>query len=240
MSDIHAEFHRDLGKSFVDSLDAKDVDVLILAGDVGNRVAEKEALPLFCQKFKHVVYVAGNHTYYGHCNVQAIQTMLQQVKQRHKNFHHLENKSVTIDGQRFLGGTLWFPYRPEDHVAERDQNDFEQISNFRQWVYRANAKTVLFLYDNVQRSDIVVTHYAPSTKSIIPQFANDSRNGFYYTDLEDLIRDRQPQLWVHGHMHTTLHYNIGDTEVVCNPFGYARQGENREFDPSWSYSTFTT
>ena len=40
LSDLHFEFHRDGGRSFVDSLDPGGIDVLVLAGDiaVGERI----------------------------------------------------------------------------------------------------------------------------------------------------------------------------------------------------------
>lgn len=35
LSDVHAEFHQDHGLSFLDALDPTDVDVLVVAGDLG-------------------------------------------------------------------------------------------------------------------------------------------------------------------------------------------------------------
>jgi hypothetical protein len=43
-------------------------------------------------------------------------------------------------------------------------------------------------------------------------------------------------LWVHGHMHESSDYQIGQCRVVCNPCGYmTRSGtvENRRFDPNF-------
>jgi hypothetical protein len=43
-----------------------------------------------------------------------------------------------------------------------------------------------------------------------------------------------PKFWLHGHVHKSLDYTIGDTRVVCNPRGYPAPGgtrENPNFDP---------
>jgi hypothetical protein len=43
-----------------------------------------------------------------------------------------------------------------------------------------------------------------------------------------------PRYWLHGHVHKSLDYTIGDTRVICNPRGYPGPGgtrENPNFDP---------
>jgi Icc-related predicted phosphoesterase len=42
---------------------------------------------------------------------------------------------------------------------------------------------------------------------------------------------RGPALWIHGHVHESFEYTIGQTKVACNPRGYVRYGENAGFDP---------
>jgi hypothetical protein len=55
-------------------------------------------------------------------------------------------------------------------------------------------------------------------------------NPFFVCDLERLIRERRPKLWIHGHTPSSLNYRIGATNVVCNPFGYAGMEQNSAFD----------
>ena len=68
--------------------------------------------------------------------------------------------------------------------------------------------------------DIVVTHHAPSAMSIAPRFKNFPDTDFFHSRLENLILDVNPKLWVHGHVHDSFDYELGDTRVVCNPLGY--------------------
>ena len=56
-------------------------------------------------------------------------------------------------------------------------------------------------------------------------------NFCYYTELTEFILDRAPALWLHGHVHSSFDYMIGDTRVVCNPRGYVGNEVNPNFDP---------
>ena len=72
-----------------------------------------------------------------------------------------------------------------------------------------------------------MTHFAPSWQSISPAYGSSELNGYYASDLEDMILRKRPALWLHGHIHSRSDYRIGDTRVICNPAGY----EGRDHDP---------
>ena len=48
----------------------------------------------------------------------------------------------------------------------------------------------------------------------------------YASNLEELIVQYQPKYWIHGHIHAPVRYNIGATEVICNPHGYLNEPYN--------------
>src|SRR5690606_37391535 len=75
---------------------------------------------------------------------------------------------------------------------------------------------------------VVVTHHLPSAQSVNPKFTGDLLNAAYASDLDQVIEDGRPALWVHGHTHDSCDYQFGDTRVVCNPRGY--DDENAVFD----------
>jgi Icc-related predicted phosphoesterase len=75
-----------------------------------------------------------------------------------------------------------------------------------------------------------VTHHAPHPGSLHPRYANDLISAAYVSDLTPLIESGKPALWVHGHVHASFDYRVGDTRVICNPNGYG--GENAAFDPA--------
>jgi hypothetical protein len=78
--------------------------------------------------------------------------------------------------------------------------------------------------DKVEKTDkvVVVTHHAPSFKSIHPSYVHDELlNGAYSSDLEQFITDRPDiNLWFHGHIHHPQDYIIGETKILANPRGY--------------------
>jgi len=67
---------------------------------------------------------------------------------------------------------------------------------------------------------VVVTHHSPGIYSISQELRGDLISAAYASDLEGLIREFDPVLWVHGHTHYCCDYMIGNTRVVSNQRGY--------------------
>lgn len=67
---------------------------------------------------------------------------------------------------------------------------------------------------------VIITHHAPSKKSVPPQHQEDLLSAAYASHLDDLVASSGSTLWIHGHLHNQLDYTIGLTGVVCNPRGY--------------------
>lgn len=225
LSDLHFEFHPDRGRAFVDSLDPSIADVLVLAGDIATGDLLLDALKLFKEKFEHVVFVAGNHEYYG-CSVNDLLEIRYAVHRDLLNIYWLERGTVRIEGVGFIGTTLWF-----DDLGGRKNNlsDFRAIRDFEPWVYKEFRLSRAFLHRNTRTTDVVITHHLPSYRSVAKKFESDPLNCFFVSDVEDTIRERQPKLWIHGHTHASCDYNIGETHVVCNPYGYDGREVNPEF-----------
>jgi len=231
LSDTHFEFHHDGGMTFLQELPPpEDVDVVVLAGDIDTMHTSFCGLRAFCERYPHVVYVAGNHEYY-HSSPAAVHQELDAIGREYPNFHWLLNKVVEIEGQRFVGTTLWMPDCPSVRAVKEQINDFHLIQGFEPWVFHQNALAHSFLMTNLQEGDVVVTHHAPSMMSNSAQFRFSPLTVLFADPHDDLIRDTCPALWVHGHMHNSSDYPLGEkARVVCNPFGYARREENVRFD----------
>jgi Icc-related predicted phosphoesterase len=80
---------------------------------------------------------------------------------------------------------------------------------------------------------VVITHHAPSPRSIHPRFEESILNACFVSDLEHLLGQERVELWIHGHTHDSFDYRVNGTRVLCNPRGYARDGvnENASFNP---------
>jgi predicted phosphodiesterase len=242
-SDLHLEFS-DI------ELEADAADVVVLAGDIHEGAAGIEwAKTRFAQP---VVYVAGNHEFYNG-EVGAV-TAAMKAAAAGSNVHVLDDEAVTIAGARFLGAVLWtdFGLYGEAEKATAFEKCLAFMPDFKIVTYG----TEIFTPDDTiaihRRSrdwlgerlaeghdgpTVVVTHHAPHRGSLAERYAEDPVSAAFVSDLEPLILEAQPALWIHGHTHTPFDYRVGGTRVVCNPRGYARKPnahrENPDFSPGF-------
>jgi Icc-related predicted phosphoesterase len=220
--------HRDDGVEFIESLDPTGVDVLVLAGDIfsiyhGREQAEM-VLNAFGDKYPHVVFVAGNHEHYGGVPRKTTEIIKEIAAGAGVDF--LDNSSVEIMGQRFIGGTGWFPYNAYAELHKRYMNDFRIIIGFEEWVYDQHKALDVLLHGELLESDIVVTHHLPSIKCIAPQYKLSPLNAFFLSEFDDLILEKKPKLWCFAHTHEQFDFNIGPTRLICNPHGYLSEASS--------------
>lgn len=230
LSDLHFEFHRDAGASFVAGLDPTGTDVLVLAGDIAVGDGIGQALDLFAARYPDasIVYVHGNHEYYGTTREHAAE-VTRAACARNENVHWLEQSVVETRGARIVGATLWFPRDPEVYPMRGFLNDFHQIRGFETWNEQVNAESVQFLEREIRPGDIVVTHHLPAKACVDDKFKDEPFNAFFLCDVEPILRAKRPQLWIHGHTHESVDVTLGETRIVCNPFGYVPRELNPRF-----------
>jgi len=224
-SDVHCEFHKDNGKKFLASLPSES-DVTVIAGDLCSYNQIESSLEQLSLQHKQVVYVLGNHEYYN-SSLHGVRDIIADCE--YDNVHILNNSLIEINGRRILGTPLWFQNEPENVLHHGRMSDFQAIEDFSEWVYEENFQARRFLENNLKEGDVVVTHYLPSYASIDPLYKSSDLNRFFVCNMEELILDTKPSVWVHGHTHSSVDYMLGDTRVVCNPFGYSNYQTNRNF-----------
>ena len=149
----------------------------------------------------------------------------------------LDNEAVIIDGVKIIGSTLWTDFNhhnPLDMALARDSMSDYRVISFKaqdgtyhklspQVILREHMVSLSFIADAIRDHDhcVVITHHAPCSMSVAPQYKNHPLNASYYTDLHNLILDNpQIKLWTHGHIHHASTYQLGETLVALNPYGY--------------------
>jgi predicted phosphodiesterase len=225
-----------------------EADIVVLAGDIARPAAAIE-WARSCPA--PIVYVAGNHEFYGSDLVSTYEHLNRLTYGT--RIHVLERSEYVHEGVRFLGCTLWSDYRLFDKPEDRAQGiematklirDFSHIKvspDFPDLFTPAISQlvflqTVAWLEECFSRDShlptVVVSHFAPTRSSISPAFANSPINSSFVSDLEARIKVWQPALWLHGHTHGSFDYRVGNTRVICNARGYAKGGinENPDFD----------
>jgi predicted phosphodiesterase len=226
-----------------------DADVVVLAGDIARPA---QALAWASSLEKPVLYVPGNHEFYGG-SIAGTKTQLKQLCAG-SLVRVLDDDEAVIGGVRFLGSTLWTDFRlfgdDEGNTAALRQalafmRDYSHIymDEGLQQLFTPFDSATLFerhaawlarkLAEPHPGPTVVITHHAPSARSIHPRFQGSMLNASFVSHADHLAGSDRVQLWVHGHTHDSFDYRLNGTRVVCNPRGYAKGGviENAHFDP---------
>lgn len=228
LSDLHFEFHRDGGYSFLQDQN-QDFDVLVIAGDLNTAKNLKNSFDLLKSLFqnKKIIFVPGNHEYY-RSSFPEVQAILADEK----DIVVLDNNSIVLDGVKFVGTTLWFPHSGGYERGDESLNDFSQISNFRAWVGKRAAASAEFLNKEVDKDCVVITHHLPHRSAIHINYQNSFLNKYFLHNVSPIVEDRGAKLWLFGHTHSSCDMMINNTRLVCNPFGYVGYATNSEFNPN--------
>lgn len=249
-SDLHVEF---LGAALPDP--PPGIDLLVLAGDYAPvQPGGMRDLRRAWDSVPEIVYVPGNHEFYGHEMGEARAELARQCAA--VDIRLLDPGVFDTGGFRVIGATLWTDFRLGGRhpgslaFAARAMSDYRLISDDRsprpdglltpEIVEREHGEQRAWIEGALDeaagagKETIVVTHHAPSPGSGERWKGPPAFAPCYASDLEPLIRAYRPRLWIHGHTHVSCDYRVGDTRVLCNPRGYcAADGtpENPEWDP---------
>ncbi len=227
LSDLHIEF---------DDLEFENTnsDVVVLAGDI--HVKDKGvSWAIENIKDKPVLYVLGNHEFYGKAYPKLVNSLKEIAKGT--NIQILEKDTVTIDGVNFIGCTLWTDFelfgdpRVTGYQCQQVMIDFKKIrlspkySKLRSIdVASIHRQSLLWLKSELKshqgERNLVITHHAPSPASLPDGREKDTSSAAYVSQLESVIHELSPNYWVHGHMHNSSDYEVGNCRVICNPRGY--------------------
>jgi Icc-related predicted phosphoesterase len=245
MSDLHLEH------SALPPMEPPRADVCVVAGDVLTHGAVPSVRWLaenICPLVP-VVFVCGNHEFYGGFLTDGIQAARDEAA-RHPRLHLLEQDVVEIGGVLFAGTTMWtdfslFVDTPKEIAMRHSREvmwDYSRIKLRKRpfealrpvHTLRAHKSALAFLGGfltaNYSLRTVVVTHHAPSPRSIPDEFRVDLASAAYASNLEDLIESTGPSLWIHGHVNRHVRYTLGHTEVICNSRGYLGETSFEDFD----------
>jgi hypothetical protein len=187
-----------------------------------------------------VIVLAGNHEFYG-SSIEAVTSAVRAAAEQLSNVHFLNCDEIAIPMKernlRILGATLWtdFSLRGEAMQARDMTIAGQRMNDFRLIRYRGRVLTPhdtvelheaarkwldARLAESHQGPTIVVTHHSPSERSEEPRYAGGALTAAFHSNLEWTIARYQPDLWIHGHSHWSVDYQIGRTRVFSNQRGY--------------------
>lgn len=247
LSDLHLEFSEQHPPFEPPHTDA---DVVVLAGDIDNGTRAFDwAESTFPDKT--VLYVPGNHEYYG-AEISEASGDLRARADDSPNVHLLDNDELVFDGVRFLGTTLWTDFRlfGQDNLRPAISESLKYVLDFRaihngrgslltpEQTIDFHRNALAFLEHGLAKpfrgQTVVISHHAPHRGSLHPRWAAHLTSAAFISDLTRLLG--KPALWIHGHTHNGFDYTVNGTRVIANPMGYrtsnwqAREPHNT---PAW-------
>lgn len=241
LSDLHLEFTDYLPAE----LPSCGEDLVVLAGDVGIGTDgiewAKAAIP-----DRPVVYVLGNHEFYKHDWDRLLVDAHGAAAD--SNVTVLENESMEIAGLRVLGCSLWtdflamgrVPAAAAVAIAQEEMADYRLIRRNRRQNKLLPAHTMQRCHHSrkwleAQISDadrplLVVTHHAPTLRTVNPRYLLQLSNAAFHNDFDDLVRP-PVRAWIHGHTHYSCQEEVGGIPLISNQRGYP--GEETGFN--WDF-----
>jgi predicted MPP superfamily phosphohydrolase len=244
-SDLHLEGFQDTAvrqETMFLPHDRRDSSaVLVLAGDICSKQGMLiEFLAQVESRFKKVIYVPGNHEYYGSEMCQWNREFRTAARTKLSNTYSAAGtvEYCHIDGVDFIFGTMWADggrtYHEEVAVASA-MADFHYIRfddrlfkvNDMQVLHRYHISDIEHLLDRSLNKTVVVTHHLPSYRLCHPRFGV-YHNGGFASNSDDILN--LATYWIHGHTHDTIDTVLGNTRVVANPAGYNRETNRSQYN----------
>lgn len=235
ISDIHCEFWNENPKKACRIIEhllpplRSDADsTLLLAGDTGSHKRRNIYAAIIAhlyQRFDRIIDIPGNHFWYGGTSFDVLTAPIEEKNYIFNDLIHTGDVTATTLWMNYLGGNPLV-----EQACYQGMNDYRQTVGLTiDRVKKTHEKQLAFLRGAVKPGSVVMTHHAPSFRSVPPIFQTSKINGGYYSDLDHVVEELKPALWVHGHIHVPCDYMIGETRVICNAAGYpGEQRHNKE------------
>jgi len=239
LSDLHLEFgsfeYRYAGE-----------DLVVLAGDTHTKLNGVKWAMEVIPEHVPVLYLLGNHEYYG----AKLPRLVEKLKELAYGSHVqvLQDDVFEFGGYRFFGATLWTdmalhgdPFvgsveatRMNDYKRVRCSHTYRRLkpANTKAEHAATRAKIEAFLQEGDASKLVVLTHHAPSARSLPERRRDKLISCAYASHMDEIIEQYEPLMWVHGHIHHSQNYRIGKTHMIANPRAYVDE-PNESFDPDF-------
>jgi len=241
---IHSDLHTEFSACTIANLPA--LDVLVLAGDIGNLLSVSHFLGTIRNAAPElpVLYVLGNHEYYGLEFAKAKQ-QYRQLCDRYR-VTLLDNEGVQIDDVLFVGSTLWSDFSLAGQAdismlwARNKIPDYRKIHRYSadgSLVAMQPADTVeeykkarafiqesLLSENQTVRKKVVISHFLPAFELLAPGYRQNAdaliQSAYWATDIPQLHQLADD--WIYGHSHDCIETTVGTTRFLSNQRGYSK------------------
>lgn len=243
ISDLHLDVNYNYPISYDDDI------FTVICGDISSDLDE---LAYWVKtNIKQGVFVAGNHEGYKGKPLQEVYESLSRMFPLTSPVSFLNNSKKTVNGITFVGGTLWTDFNLRNLQAVDMINAVRLVNDYKYCTTLADKKIVplcpfhtMSMFDSMidyidsckDDNIVVVSHHAPSIKSIDPIYKDSCVNAAFASNLEPFLLIQYPKIkaWLHGHIHKGCDYTVANCRVISNPRGYISYGEGKDFNPNFT------
>lgn len=255
ISDLHTEY-----ESYTEMIFEKDLDVLIIAGDVGKKANKVEAVMVeileALPENTKIFFVLGNHEYV----LQLFDEVEESYEKMFAKFNGrvslLINESEVYKGVKFVGSTLWSSFdngnttvinaalgRINDYYIKTYDSEKEVVSfsiNDVQKLYTESYKFLKNELDNTMYPTVVITHFPASNQMMNLKYKDSPSVKYYCNHIPELFENKNVKAWVSGHTHVTVEdKNEGHVRLFSNPKGRVKDGVPNEVEDFKTNRYFT-
>ena len=207
-SDVHSpifyhEFLRSL-ESF-----SENVDLIIFAGDMVERDSVEREIEeykkiynsFFGKIFAQIVAVFGN---------TELEEYREMIKKEVSGIRFLDDQYIELK----IGGEKVLIFGSTGSLDEPTKWQKSHVPNIKQ-IYKSRVEKVRSVFRNYEGFKILVTHYAPTYKTL------EGENPLFYPNLgsvemERVVLETKPNLVIHGHSHLGKKFAWLDTIPIFN------------------------
>lgn len=249
LSDIHVDINNKEGNSVEDAilktLDEKNVDILIIAGDVSSDYQETlRVLNDFQQRSRaRILFVPGNHDIWNKSHADMDTWEIYDALSEFSG--SLIRENIVINDWAFVGDIGWYDYsfgsneyKEEDFYSGKAFKSTWQDKKYVNW-QKSDIEVTDLIYSNLKerlelvkdKSIILVTHMLIDERFIVPESQEIWKyfNAFLGSDkYQKLVDDYNIRYAIMGHVHYRKRATTGKTEYICNCLNYRSQWINKE------------
>lgn len=250
-SDLHDDnrlYHRQTNSPWKDRyqipvLPDDSQTVLVLAGDIDNNMARLRVnLAQLCQRFRHVIFVPGNHDYYDH-DITEVDRLIAATADRTPNLTAGNKAVVVIDDVMFACATGWTQVNDPLSQLKLEYmiNDYKYIRVGREKVRAFHLNQIAqdhhqFFAEALKSKEmlgatraVAVSHHCPwHMRAGLDGIRNDSYTPAYVDLSGSLARAIEGYDYsISGHIHVNSLDGqiINNTKVLVNCVGYGSECE---------------
>lgn len=244
------KYRTDFPLHAVDSSQISKLHYCVMAGDIG----DLNTVPIYFRILSYlfpnmkIIYVLGNHEYYGLYWEEAVDNYKDALKDL-PNVIVLENELYQDDDNQivFCGSTLWTNLALHNNVLEsqrwvdnrnqdtadiltkRNQSYWDTITSemmidrFNESIVKIkeHMKYISIYCPNYNK--VMVSHFLPHKLTSHPKFKDTVTSPYWCSHVPELFDFQDGQnwdLWIYGHSHNNVNVLVGNTKVMSNQIGY--------------------